>query len=292
MHSESRGPADPSLLNARALVPFLSEAELRRWAGDLNNVEISAVDVARFRQIARTLLDATAFQPAQPEPMPVSEPVRDKATLYVRSHPDFNAAYGLDKPEFLSVRIAALISAKHSVSWDGVEAAAQRSQSSSAFDFMSRPVEVRHPHHEPSGGVVFAAPHWDSLVVHRPRVRALVNGDYEVTTRVSARDNLVQVVVHDGRWILMNGHHRVVGAALAGRARIECLVLHPAALPVKELKQGEFFSLETLTSPRPPLVRDFLSDVLALKYFVRARQQFLRIATQVSTYGAPSTAST
>lgn len=92
-----------------------------------------------------------------------------------------------------------------------------------------------------------------------------------VSFMISPPPNLVAVTHHDGRYFLLNGHHRVYRLMQAGFTQVPCMVRDGAPYG-----QG-FFTAEVLTAPRPPLFCDFADPTLGITVPFRALKRVVRI---------------
>ncbi len=96
--------------------------------------------------------------------------------------------------------------------------------------------------------------------------------------------NLIQVVRFQDRYYLRNGYHRVVDALAAGQTRLPALVTdahHMSAVAMNHLGLAAFDVQTSMEMSRPPLVRDFLSEV-AVKIKMRMRRYGVAITLQAT----------
>jgi hypothetical protein len=245
-------------------------------------------EALRFCERARQLVAADSKWPADADPTPLSPELQSDAARFVQAYSDFETTYGFANPTFVSLKISGIIAAQPLVMVEGIrQAALEYAQTTNPFEYISRGAAFDAPVQEPDGAFVFAGPFWAAIAVQKPRVRTLSSGEYEIYTRVMPRANFVQVMCCEGRWILLNGHHRVFAAASMGAERIECMLRPEPTIPHEAFKAQNFFSADVLMSPRPPLVSDFASDDYVLQYTMLPRQQIVRIGTQFQSINAP-----
>jgi hypothetical protein len=92
------------------------------------------------------------------------------------------------------------------------------------------------------------------------------DGRVVVPVSIGTNANFVQVVEYRGRAILKNGYHRAFAARQSGLTHIPCVYIHAREFRETGASRREgFFSEETLFSDRPPLLRYFGDDRLAVR---------------------------
>jgi hypothetical protein len=124
--------------------------------------------------------------------------------------------------------------------------------------------------------VMFSTPAPSVYVSPVPTYRPVAGG-YEVIARVEPRPNYVfvaQVQGLGGRLMLINGVHHVLALLRAGRRYAPAILRQ--SMTVEELGLPQTSLLAQAGTPRPPLVRDFLSDCA-----VQVLKRRTGIATQV-----------
>jgi hypothetical protein len=124
-----------------------------------------------------------------------------------------------------------------------------------------------------------------------PFVREVGPGEFEVVIRANSRPNYVQVAAVGGRLLLTNGVHHVCALLLRGFESVPCVVRNLGRIEESGLNlQSTLFRPELMSGPRPALVKDFLSDRIAIPLKMRSVYHIIRIAVGVEPILIPAVA--
>jgi hypothetical protein len=104
---------------------------------------------------------------------------------------------------------------------------------------------------------------------------------------VGADPSFVQIAEYKSRLFLRDGYHRCYALLSGGVTRIPCIFIKVQDL--REIGAGNpgTFSPDVLSSDRPPFVRDFLNDQVAVTVDDDALIKVVRIVAEEFTVVAP-----
>ncbi len=90
----------------------------------------------------------------------------------------------------------------------------------------------------------------------------------------------VQVAEYNGRWFVRDGYHRTFGLMRRDMHRIPCIFIKARSFEELGAAAPGFFSYEVLFGDRPPFLRDFLDDSLAISTNQKAHRKVVRISAE------------
>jgi hypothetical protein len=102
-------------------------------------------------------------------------------------------------------------------------------------------------------------------------------GPFVISLHISAGPNLVQATRYRGRYFLTNGYHRAYRLMRAGFTHIPCVVKNANNIAETGALAPGFFPESLLMCPRPPLLTDFIDEVLAITVPTHAAKKVVRI---------------
>jgi hypothetical protein len=122
--------------------------------------------------------------------------------------------------------------------------------------------------------------------------RRVSETEVEVCARVISRPNYVLVYRYaDGRAVLANGNHRVAALVRGGHREIPAVVQQvPFGASIHQMNvavEGNFIEPMLLTSPRPPVVADYVDAGASTELRLRALNSVLRVGLQGIGFAAP-----
>ncbi len=90
----------------------------------------------------------------------------------------------------------------------------------------------------------------------------------------------VQIAEYNGRWFVRDGYHRCFGLLRRGVTRVPCVFVRPRSFPELGAAAPSFFPYEVLFGERPPFLRDFLDDSVAVTARQAAQRKVVRIRAE------------
>lgn len=90
----------------------------------------------------------------------------------------------------------------------------------------------------------------------------------------------LQVAEYNGRWFIRDGYHRTFGLLRRGISRVPCVFIRARTFQELGAANASFFSYEVLFGERPPFLRDFLDDTVAVSTNQRAHRKVVRISAE------------
>ncbi len=120
-----------------------------------------------------------------------------------------------------------------------------------------------------------------------PNLHLRVSNDRSAPIIVHAGSPFFEVALYRGRWFLRDGYHRAYSLLQAGVFRLPAVIVQARTLDELGAVQPWFFSEETLFSPSPPYVIDFLNDALTIDYDRPSLIKTLRVTMEETL--APAT---
>ena len=99
-----------------------------------------------------------------------------------------------------------------------------------------------------------------------PNVHVRATGDLSAPLAVHPGGSFFEVARYRGRWFLRDGYHRAYDLLQAGVFAMPAVIVYARTLDELGASGARFFSEETLISPRPPMLTDFLDPELTLRY--------------------------
>jgi hypothetical protein len=97
---------------------------------------------------------------------------------------------------------------------------------------------------------------------------------------ISFGSPFVQVAEYNGRWFVRDGYHRCFGLLRQGITRIPCVFVKPRSFAELGAAAPGFFPYEVLFGDRPPYLRDFLDDSVAVTAKQTAQRRAIRIRAE------------
>lgn len=120
-----------------------------------------------------------------------------------------------------------------------------------------------------SPNINFYGPELNSLEEHPP-------GNISVSYDIKARPNFIQVAKWNDRYILKNGYHRCYQLLQAGEEYVPAVVRYVQNYSQTGAAGAGMFPDQMIQGPRPPLVRDFLTDA-AVTLEAKSRNKMIRL---------------
>lgn len=99
-----------------------------------------------------------------------------------------------------------------------------------------------------------------------PNLHLRISNDRATPITVHAGSPFFEVALYKGRWFLRDGYHRAYALLQAGVFKLPAVIVEARTLAELGAIHPWFFPEETLLSPSPPYVIDFLNDDLTLDY--------------------------
>jgi len=90
----------------------------------------------------------------------------------------------------------------------------------------------------------------------------------------------VQFVEYQNRWMVRDGHHRLYGLMKAGIQTVPAVLIRAKNFEETGAGRPGFFGHEQLFGPRPPQIRDFMTDDLSAEVDVRAVRKIVRLRAE------------
>jgi hypothetical protein len=120
-----------------------------------------------------------------------------------------------------------------------------------------------------------------------PNLQLRISNDRAAPITVHAGSPFFEVALYEGRWFLRDGYHRAYALLRAGVFRLPSIIVEARTLAELGATHPWFFPEETLLSPSPPYVIDFLNDALTLDYDRPSLIKTLRVTMEETL--APAT---
>lgn len=123
-----------------------------------------------------------------------------------------------------------------------------------------------------------------NINLHGPIINSIEErppGNIAVTYEVRARPNFIQVANFNNRYILKNGYHRCYQLLQAGEEYVPAVVRYAQNYRETGAKGVGWFSRDMIEGPRPPQVRDFLTDA-AVTLETKSRNKMIRFNAEKS----------
>lgn len=263
---------------ARVLAAFMSQAEAMGFASSFALEPQAFVDQWRARASARGNL-ATGYVAPRVEDVPASAAAH---LAQLQRHPAFPILY--KGAEFKMVELGKLVAFQHWMDTDvsdGVHGAGN-SGTPAAEDVLRKclPAEL-----------VPASRTWTTTERFENRISIATYSHnntlgfehaFDPSTgsakfQITAAPNLMLVVEHSGRYILMNGYHRAWWLRSRGVEMVPVALQRGAGIA----KPG-FIQPDVLLGDRPPLVDHFLDETISMTADVRSMLRVVRISAEVS----------
>jgi len=90
----------------------------------------------------------------------------------------------------------------------------------------------------------------------------------------------VQIAEYNGRWFVRDGYHRCFGLLRRGVTRIPCVFVRARSFAELGAAAPTFFPYEVLFGNRPPFLRDFLDDSVAVTARQAAQRKVVRVSAE------------
>jgi hypothetical protein len=104
------------------------------------------------------------------------------------------------------------------------------------------------------------------LTSHDPNLQLRASPDPATPFVMHAGSPFFEVAEYRGRWFLRDGYHRAYRLLRANVPQVPAVIVRARTLEELGATRPWFFREETLFSPTPPRVVDFLDDALVLQY--------------------------
>jgi hypothetical protein len=276
----------------RALLGWINEPEIRPLFQTSSVTSPSTIEAfiaeSRTRRQARSQIQLVPPPPPTVGGLPASLQPRADA---LRSNEQFRTAYEPFGAMFAMVPLAELVTPQWWVDRDYVDELAASAPGEedfdAIFDFSFAVGQLSRPMYLGLNGAAFASARSDIGAPGPLRIARFSPEKVTFEFDITPRPNWVWLAASQdmSRLLVINGVHHLLALLKAGHQNALCL-LRPANTLGDLIANGwnpqdpGLFKPNELTSPRPPLLRDYLDESHAADVAIHLRQSYLRFAVQ------------